>query len=36
VLIAGKGHESVQILATGTVPFNDSEQASKVLQELAA
>ncbi len=36
VLIAGKGHESVQILATGTVPFNDSEQASKVLQGLAA
>ena len=36
VLIAGKGHESVQILVTGTVPFNDSEQASKVLQELAA
>jgi len=36
VLIAGKGHENVQILATGTVPFNDREQASKVLQELAA
>jgi UDP-N-acetylmuramoyl-L-alanyl-D-glutamate--2,6-diaminopimelate ligase len=36
VLIAGKGHESVQILATGTVPFSDREQANKVLQELAA
>ena len=36
VLIAGKGHENVQILATGTVPFSDREQASKVLQELAA
>jgi len=36
VLIAGKGHEKEQILATGTVPFSDQEQASKVLQELAA
>ena len=36
VLIAGKGHENVQILATGTVPFSDREQANKVLQELAA
>lgn len=36
VLIAGKGHENVQILATGTVPFSDREQANKVLQELVA
>jgi len=36
VLIAGKGHENVQILAAGTVPFSDREQANKVLQELAA
>jgi len=36
VLIAGKGHEKVQILATGTIPFSDQEQANKVLQELAA
>ena len=36
VLIAGKGHENVQILATETLPFSDKEQASKVLQELAA
>ena len=36
VLIAGKGHENVQILANGTLPFSDKEQASKVLQELAA
>jgi UDP-N-acetylmuramoyl-L-alanyl-D-glutamate--2,6-diaminopimelate ligase len=36
VLIAGKGHENVQILATGTQPFSDKEQANKVLQELAA
>ncbi|MEE9327110.1 MAG: UDP-N-acetylmuramoyl-L-alanyl-D-glutamate--2,6-diaminopimelate ligase [Cocleimonas sp.] len=36
VLIAGKGHENVQILATGTIPFSDRQQANKVLQELAA
>ena len=36
VLIAGKGHENVQILANGTVPFSDREQANKVLQEMAA
>ncbi len=36
VLIAGKGHEKVQILANGSIPFSDREQANKVLQELAA
>jgi len=36
VLIAGKGHENVQILASGCQSFSDREQASKVLQELAA
>jgi len=36
VLIAGKGHENGQILATGTVPFSDREQVEQVLQELAA
>lgn len=36
VLIAGKGHENVQILATETLPFSDKEQANKILQELAA
>ncbi len=36
VLIAGKGHENVQILATEILPFSDKEQANKVLQELAA
>ncbi len=36
VLIAGKGHENVQVLATGSIPFSDREQANKVLQELAA
>jgi len=36
VLIAGKGHENIQILATGSIPFSDREQANKVLQEMAA
>ncbi len=36
VLIAGKGHETGQILATGTIPFNDREQVEQALQELAA
>lgn len=36
VLIAGKGHETGQILATGVIPFNDREQVEQVLQELAA
>ena len=36
VLIAGKGHETGQILATGTISFNDREQVEQALQELAA
>lgn len=36
VLIAGKGHEKVQILANGVIPFSDQEEANKFLQELAA
>ncbi len=36
VLIAGKGHETGQILATGVIPFNDREQVELALQELAA
>ena len=36
VLIAGKGHETVQILATGTIPFDDRVQAAQALQECGA
>jgi UDP-N-acetylmuramoyl-L-alanyl-D-glutamate--2,6-diaminopimelate ligase len=31
VLIAGKGHERVQVLKTGTVPFSDVEVAREAL-----
>jgi UDP-N-acetylmuramoyl-L-alanyl-D-glutamate--2,6-diaminopimelate ligase len=34
VLIAGKGHEREQILATGTVPFDDAQIALGILREL--
>ena len=34
VLIAGKGHEKEQILATGSIPFDDSEIALSTLTEL--
>lgn len=36
VLIAGKGHETVQILAHGTVAFDDRIQAALALQECGA
>jgi UDP-N-acetylmuramoyl-L-alanyl-D-glutamate--2,6-diaminopimelate ligase len=34
ILIAGKGHEREQILATGTVPFDDAQIALGILGEL--
>jgi len=36
VLIAGKGHEQVQIFAHTTEVFDDRQQAVEALQELAA
>ena len=36
VLIAGKGHEKVQIFAHGEVPFDDVAEAERVLQEVKA
>ena len=35
VLIAGKGHEKVQIFADGPVAFDDVTVASELLRELA-
>jgi UDP-N-acetylmuramoyl-L-alanyl-D-glutamate--2,6-diaminopimelate ligase len=35
VLLAGKGHEKVQIFANGAVPFDDVAEASRVLEQVA-
>jgi UDP-N-acetylmuramoyl-L-alanyl-D-glutamate--2,6-diaminopimelate ligase len=32
VLIAGKGHEDYQILATGRIHFDDREEAAQALR----
>ena len=33
VLLAGKGHENYQMLATGTIPFDDREMARQALRQ---
>ncbi len=35
VLLAGKGHEKVQVFAEGAVPFDDVAEASRILQQIA-
>ena len=34
VLLAGKGHETYQVLKDQTVPFHDREVARRVLREM--
>ena len=34
VLIAGKGHEKVQTMSGGSVPFDDKQVAADVLREM--
>jgi UDP-N-acetylmuramoyl-L-alanyl-D-glutamate--2,6-diaminopimelate ligase len=35
VLIAGKGHEKVQIMREGTYPFDDVQVAREALQQMS-
>ena len=34
VLIAGKGHESIQIVSQGTIPFNDKDMVHTLWKDL--
>ena len=34
ILLAGKGHETYQILPTGTIHFDEREVVAEVLEEL--
>jgi UDP-N-acetylmuramoyl-L-alanyl-D-glutamate--2,6-diaminopimelate ligase len=36
LLIAGKGHETGQLLAGKTLPFSDHEAVAKALKDVAA
>jgi UDP-N-acetylmuramoyl-L-alanyl-D-glutamate--2,6-diaminopimelate ligase len=34
VVLAGKGHETYQVLKDGTIPFDDHEVARQILREM--